>query len=213
MLFSVSTFIGIMSFVSFLIGIFTKEVVGLEMAILCQLTYLSLFFFQGTLELPFFALKGLVYSTGYNLPLADLKFQTLDQNPPQSFTLDFNPRSFTENFNLMIELYILPLIAVIPLILISMINLFRLGHKWITFFLGEIMFFCVMFNFQYLLFGMITFYQDGRDVKNYESLMLIWFGFTCTVMSIIGLIFKPEFYQNLRMVFKYKEKILAKKIS
>jgi hypothetical protein len=49
MLHSMSTAIGIMSFLAFLIGIFSKEVVGLEMAMLCQFTYLSLFFFQGTL--------------------------------------------------------------------------------------------------------------------------------------------------------------------
>jgi hypothetical protein len=47
--------IGLMSFFAFLIGIFTKEVVGLEMTMLCQFVYISLFYFEGTLELPFFA--------------------------------------------------------------------------------------------------------------------------------------------------------------
>jgi hypothetical protein len=73
-LYRLSTAIGIWSFLAFFIGIFTKEVVGLETALLCQFTYLSLFFFKDTLELPFFALKGLIYSTGYNLPLADMNF-------------------------------------------------------------------------------------------------------------------------------------------
>jgi hypothetical protein len=73
-LFHLSTAIGIWSFLTFFIGIFTKEIVGLEIVLLCQFTYLSLFFFKDTLELPFFALKGLIYSTGYNLPLADMNF-------------------------------------------------------------------------------------------------------------------------------------------
>ena len=45
MLHSMSTAVGVMSFLAFLIGIFSKEVVGLEMAMLCQFTYLSLLFF------------------------------------------------------------------------------------------------------------------------------------------------------------------------
>jgi hypothetical protein len=208
MLHSLSTAIGIMSFLAFVIGIFTKEVVGLEMAMLCQFTYLSLFFFQGTLELPFFALKGLQYSTGYNLPLADMNFQTLDQNPPQSFALGFDPRTFSNNFNLMTAFYILPLVAVIPFIFlkakcIRKISMIELGHKWVDLLLGEIMLFCVLFNFQYLLFSMIAFYQDGRDVKNYGSSMIIWLGMVCTVLSFLGLIFKPEIYGNFRTAFQY----------
>jgi hypothetical protein len=37
--------IGLMSFVAFIIGIFSKELVGLEMAMLCQFAYISLFYF------------------------------------------------------------------------------------------------------------------------------------------------------------------------
>ena len=218
MLHSLSTAIGIMSFLAFVVGIFTKEVVGLEMAMLCQFTYLSLFFFQGTLELPFFALKGLQYSTGYNLPLADMNFQTLDQNPPQSFALGFDPRTFSNNFNLMTALYVLPLVAVIPFIFlkakcIRKISMIELGHKWVDLLLGEIMLFCVLFNLQSLLFGMIAFYQDGRDVKNYGSSMIICLGMVCTVFSFIGLIFKPEIYGNFRMVFRYNDDLIPEVIA
>ena len=148
----VATVIGIMSFLAFLIGIFTKEVVGLEMAMLCQFTYISLFFFQDTLELPFFALKGLVYSTGYNLPLADLNYKELDQNPPQSFTLGFDPRTMSSNFNLMAVFYLLPLVMVIPFIplkakCVRKISMIELGNKWVDLLLGEIMLFSTLFNF------------------------------------------------------------------
>lgn len=166
------------------------------MAMLCQFTYLSLFFFRNSLDLPFFALKGLIYSAGYNLPLSDMNFLTLDQNPPQSFTLGFDPRTFSNNFNMMTALYIVPLIAVIPFIFlkakcIRRISIIEFGHKWVDLLLGEIMLFCVLFNFQYLLFGMITFYQDGRDIKNYGSSMIIWLGMACTVLSFVGFIFRP----------------------
>ncbi len=196
MLHSLATGIGILSFVAFLVGIFTKEVVGLEMAMLCQFTYLSLFFFQGTLELPFFALKGLSFATGYNLPLADMNFQTLSQNPPQSFALGFDPRTFSSNFNLMTALYVLPLVAVIPFIplkakCIRRISMIELGHKWMDLLLGEIMFFNVMFNLQSLLMGTVEFYEDGRNSGNYASSMMIWFGVFCTICSFLGLIFKP----------------------
>ena len=212
MLHSLATAISIMSFLAFVIGIFTKEVVGLEMVMLCQFTYISLFFFQGTLELPFFALKGLAYSTGYNLPLADLNYQVLDQNPPQSFALGFDPRTFSNNFNLMTVLYILPLVMVIPFIplkakCIRKISMIELGHKWVDLLLGEIMLFCVLFNFQYLLFGMIAFYQDGRDTKSYASSMIIWLGMVCTVLSFLGLVFKPEIYGNFRTVFRYNSEL------
>jgi hypothetical protein len=205
---SLSTGIGILSFVAFLVGIFTKEVVGLEMAMLCQFTYLSLFFFRDTLELPFFALKGLSFATGYNLPLADMDFQTLEQNPPQTFTLGFDPRTFSDNFNLMTALYVLPLVAVIPFIplkakCIRKISMIELGHKWVDLLLGEIMLFCVLFNWQYLLFGMIAFYRDGRDITNYGSSMIIWLGMACTVLSFMGLVFKPEIYGNFRTCFRY----------
>jgi hypothetical protein len=218
MLDSLATGIGILSFVAFLIGIFTKEVVGLEMAMLCQFTYLSLFFFQGTLELPFFALKGLSFAAGYNMPLADMDFQTLDQNPPQSFVLGFDPRTFSNNFNLMTGLYVLPLVAVIPFIplkakCVRKISMIELGHKWVDLLLGEVLLFCVLFNLQYLLFGMIAFYRDGRDVMNYGSSMIIWLGMACTVLSFVGLVFKPEIYGNFRMVFRYNDDLLHEVIA
>ena len=39
--------IGLMSFFALVIGIFTKELVGLEMVMLCQFAYISLFYFEG----------------------------------------------------------------------------------------------------------------------------------------------------------------------
>ena len=208
MLNKIATVIGIMSFLAFLIGIFTKEVAGLEMAMLCQFTYLSLFFCQGTLPLPFFALKGLQYSTGYNLPLADMNYQVLNQNPPQSFTLGFDPRTFWNNFNLMTALYILPIVAVIPFIplkakCVRKISLIELGNKWVDLLMGEIILFSVLFNFQYLMFGLIAFYRDGRDITNYASSTAISLGLLCTVCSFVGLLFKPEIYGNFRTAFRY----------
>lgn len=44
-----SVAIGLMSFFAFIIGLFTKELVGLEMAMLCQFAYISLFYFEGIL--------------------------------------------------------------------------------------------------------------------------------------------------------------------
>jgi hypothetical protein len=96
----------------------------------------------------------------------------------------------------MTALYILPLIAVIPFIFlkakcIRKISMTELGHKWVDLLLGEIMLFCVLFNFQYLLFGMIAFYQDGRDIKSYTSSMIICLSNLCTVLSFLGFVFKP----------------------
>ncbi len=102
----------------------------------------------------------------------------------------------------MIELYTLILIAVIAFILVNMIKPIKLLEDWISLLLGDIMLFCVLFNFQYFFFGMISFYQDGRDVNNLESSIIIWFGFTCTVLSLIGIILKPEVYKRLRMAFE-----------
>jgi hypothetical protein len=204
----VATAIGILSFLAFLIGIFTKEVAGLEMAMLCQFAYISLFFFEGSLQLPFFALKGLGYSTGYNLPLSDMNFKVLDQNPHQSFTLGFDPRTFWNNFNLMVILYVLPLIAVIPFIplkakCVRKKSMIELGNKWVDLLLGEIMLFCTLFNFQYLMFCLIAFYRDGRDITNYASSTVLSLGLFCTVCSVLGLIFKPEIYGNFRTAFRY----------
>ena len=208
LLHSLSTAIGILSFVAFVVGIFTKEVVGLEMAMLCQFAYLSLFFFQGTLELPLFALKGLLYSTGYNLPLADLPYTLTDNSPPQALVLGFDTRTFSHNFNLMTVLYVLPLLAVIPFIplkakCVRKISVIELGHKWVDLLLGEIILFCVLFNLQYLVFGTVVFYRDGRDTANYSSSMMVWWGLLCTVCSCAGLVLKPEIYGNFRTVFKY----------
>jgi hypothetical protein len=204
----VATAIGILSFLAFLIGIFTKEVAGIEMAMLCQFAYISLFFFEGPLQLPFFALKGLSYSTGYNLPLSDMNFKVIEQNPPQSFTLGFDPRTFWNNFNFMTILYILPLVAVIPFIPLKAKcfrkkSMIELGNKWVDLLLGEIMLFCTLFNFQYLLFGLIAFYRDGRDITNYASSTSLALGLFCTVCSFAGLIFKPEIYGNFRTAFRY----------
>jgi hypothetical protein len=93
-------------------------------------------------------------------------------------------------------LYILPLILVIPFIplkakCIRKISMIEMGHKWVDLFLGEIMLYCVLFNYQYLLFGLIEFYQDGRNTKSYASSMIIWYGVLCTICSFLGLIFKP----------------------
>ena len=204
----VANIVGIMSFLAFLIGIFTKEVAGLEMAMLCQFAYLSLFFIQDTLPLPFFALKGLGYSTGYNLPLSDMNYKVLNQNPPQSFTLGFDPRTFWNNFNLMTALYVLPLVAVVPFVplkakCVRKISMIELGSKWVDLLLGEVMLLSVLFNFQYLMFGLIAFYRDGRDVTNYASSTAISLGLFCTVCSFVGLVFKPEIYGNFRTAFRY----------
>lgn len=144
------------------------------MAMLCQFAYISLFYYEGILELPLFALKSLVFSTGYNLPLADTTY-TLNQNdPPQSFALGFDATTFSNNFNLMSLLYVLPLLFVIPFIpmkakCIRKLSWIEMGHKWVDLLLGEIMLYIVLFNLQYFLFGLIVFYQDGGNTKNYVS--------------------------------------------
>jgi len=168
------------------------------MAMLTQFTYISLFYFDGTLELPLFALKSLVYSTGYNLQSWSDKttFTLTDNNPPQSLTLDFDTMTFSHNFNLMALLYLLPLIAVIPFIpmkakCVRKLSMIELGHKWVDLLLGEIMLYIVLFNLQYFLFGTIVFYQDGRNVKEYLSSMIVSFGGLITLVSVIGLILKP----------------------
>ena len=163
---------------------------------LCQFTYISLFYFDGTLQLPLFALKSLVFSTGYNLQWSDLSYTQIDQNPPQSLTLDFDVMTLSHNFNLMSLLYVLPLILVIPFIpmkakCIRKLSMIEMGHKWVDLLLGEIMLYILLFNLQYFLFGMIVFYQDGRNVKEYLSSMIVSFGGLMTVCSVFGLILKP----------------------
>jgi hypothetical protein len=37
------------------------------MAMLSQFAYISLMYYQGTLDLPFYILKYLIYSNGYNI--------------------------------------------------------------------------------------------------------------------------------------------------
>lgn len=69
------------------------------------------------------------------------------------------------------------------------------------------MLFCVLFNFQYLLFGLVVFYRDGRNTKNYASSMMVWWGVLCTLASFLGLIFKPEIYGNFRTVFKFNTEL------
>jgi hypothetical protein len=118
----------------------------------------------------------------------------------------------------MTALYVLPLVAVIPFIplkakCIRKISMIELGHKWVDLLLGEIMLFCVLFNWQYLLFGMIAFYRDGRDITNYGSSMIIWLGMACTLLSFVGLVFKPEIYGNFRMAFRYNDDLLHEVIA
>ena len=60
----------------------------------------------------------------------------------------------------MTALYVLPLVAVIPFIplkakCIRKISMIELGHKWVDLLLGEIMLFCVLFNWQYLMMGTV----------------------------------------------------------
>jgi hypothetical protein len=205
--------IGLMSFFAFLIGIFTKEVVGLEMAMLCQFVYLSLFYFEGTIELPFFALKSLVYSTGYNIAFEGT-YEQLSVDPPQSLTLGYDATTFSNNFNVMTVLYILPLVIVIPFIplkakCIRKLSMIELGHKWVDLLLGEIYLYGVLFNFQFFLFSLVVFYRDGRNTLNYASCMICWFGAFCTLCSFLGLVFKPEIYGNFRTAFKYNSELRA----
>ncbi len=179
---------------------------------LCQFVYISLFYFEGTLELPLFALKSLLYSTGYNIPWTEVNYSLNTNNPPQSLTLGFDVRTFSHNFNLMALLYILPLLCVIPFIplkakCIRKLSMIELGHKWVDLLLGEIMLFIVLFNFQYFLMGLIVFYQDGRNLKDYMSSMTIVFGGLCTICSFLGLIFKPEIYGNFRTAFRFDNEL------
>jgi hypothetical protein len=98
-----------------LVGIFTKEVVGLEMAMLCQFAYTSLFYYEGTMQLPYYAMRSLCFATGYNIEY-DSEYTLQSDNPPQSRAMDLDPTTFSSNFNLMTILYILPLVIVIPFI-------------------------------------------------------------------------------------------------
>lgn len=198
-----------MSFFAFIIGIFTKEVIGLEMVMLCQFVYISLFYFKGTLELPFFALKSLIYSTGYNTGFEG-SYQQMEVNPPQSLVLSYDTTTFSNNFNIMAVLYVLPLLIVIPFIplkakCIRKLTMIELGNKWVDLLLGEINLYGVLFNYQYFLFSLIVFYRDGRNSFNYPSSMIIWTGGFFTLCSFIGLILKPEIYGNFRSVFKYNK--------
>jgi hypothetical protein len=187
-----------LSFVAFLIGIFTKELVGLEMVMLCQFVYLSLFYYQGILELPLFSLRSLLYSTGYNIPWSEAgtNYALINNDPPQSLTLDFDARTFSHNFNLMGMLYVLPLLFVSPFILmkakcIRKLSMVEMGHKWVDLLLGEMMLYIVLFNLQYFLMGVVVFYQDGRNTKEYLSSMIVSLGGLCTVLSLLGLVFRP----------------------
>lgn len=141
-------------------------------------------------------------------------YSLTDTDPPQSLTLGFDPVTFSNNFNLMSLLYLLPLIAVIPFVplkakCVRRLSIIEMGHKWVDLFLGEIYLFMTLFNYQYFLFSLIVYYQDGRNVKNYGSTMIIWIGGLVTLCTFIGLVFKPEIYGNFRTVFRYNKEIMS----
>ena len=201
---------------AFFIGIFTKELVGLEMVMLCQFTYLSLFYFEGILQLPYYSLSALELSTGFNTKSGTWYTLTAN-NPPQSRVLDFDPLTFSNNFNFGVLLYIVPLIAILPFIplkakCIRKLSMIELGHKWVDLLLGEIYLSFVLFNFQFLMFSIVNYYADERGALDYLSLMFIPLSLTVTVLSFLGLIFKPEIYGNFRTSFRFDIESIAENV-
>ena len=93
-------------------------------------------------------------------------------------------------------LYVLPLIALIPFIpfkakCVRKLSYIEMGHKWVDLLLGEILLYVVLFNYQYFLFNLITFYWDGRNTDDYASTMIVIIGGLTTFLSFVGLVVKP----------------------
>ena len=92
-------------------------------------------------------------------------------------------------------LYIIAFLAVIPFIPIKAkcvrkLSWIELGHKWVDLFLGEILLSIVLFNYQYFILNVVTYFNDGRNTTNYGSIMVVLIGGLATISSFLGLIFK-----------------------
>lgn len=99
-----SNFLAIVSLVIMAMGMFGKELVALEQAILCQSVYLLLSFYEGQLTLPMVTLNGLRYSSGLHFTSEPIK---LSQN--QNYIMGVDTSSFIKNFNFNLLSYLLPL--------------------------------------------------------------------------------------------------------
>ncbi len=172
-------------------GIFGKELVGLDQAILCQHVFFLLLFDRGKLTLPLLALSGLRYSTGVhfeNSPIA------LSQG--QSYVLQLDSSSFLYNFNLNLAVYALPLVISFFILLYKLRYkhlpaLRDLAQQTYEVMMGETVLYLAMFNFSGLIAYAYLFYCSSPKSMEYYDNAAVATAVIVTLFALFNFFAKP----------------------
>ena len=182
-------------------GIFGKELVGLDQAILCQHVFILVLFYKGKLTLPLLALSGLRYSTGMHF---EDSLITLSQG--QSYVLQLDSSSFLYNFNLNLAAYALPLVVSFFILLYKLRYkhlpaLRDLAQQTYEVIMGETIFYLAMFNLSGLIAYAYLYYASPKSTEYYDN-AAVAIAVIITLFALFNFFVKPEIVGMFRSAFK-----------
>ena len=155
----------------------------------------------GTMYLPFYYLKELKYSSGFNYPFLD---SPLSFDPPHAYILGLSTSYFSSNFNLMSILYFIPLIM-----LIIYLCKFRTEENFVKSYIlnnkidktFDKCLYVMLFNFIFLVNSSMMFFKfgDTTDTASW-ALSIVFLVYSLVMMLLLRVFFSCSY--RFRKLFK-----------
>jgi hypothetical protein len=194
--------LAVLSWGIFFIAIPSIKLAGLEQLFVMQFAWINLVFLPSPYPPTYAAASPLKYCSGYAIANGDLSFEMNRNYQPEHFNID--TRHFTNNFNLVMFLYLFPLVLVVIFKILSKTEktesykekaLERMEF-WI-----EMTMYGVMANLVGLTIYSLIFFTGGES-NHPASIFLILLSLAITVGTFIVFFFSPDPFQRFRYSFK-----------
>lgn len=191
--------LAVLSWGTFFIAIPSIKLAGLEQLFVMQFAWINLAFLPSPYPPTYAAASPLKYSSGYAVANGDLSLEMNRNYQPEHFTID--TRHFTNNFNLVLILYLFPLLmAVIFKVLSKTENYKEKAVERMEFWI-EMTMYGVMANLVGLTIYSCVFFTGGES-GHPASIFVILLSLTITVCTLIFFFFYPDPFQRFRYSFK-----------
>ncbi len=164
-----------------------------------QFAWINLVFLPSPYPPTYASASPLKYCSGYAVANGDLSFEMNRNYQPEHFTID--TRHFTNNFNLVLILYLLPLLLVVIFKILSKTENYKDKAVERMEFWIEMTMYGVMANLVGLTIYAGIFFTGGES-NHPASIFFIFLSFTITLCTFIKFFFCPDPFQRFRYSFK-----------
>ncbi len=164
-----------------------------------QFAWINLVFLPSPYPPTYASASPLKYCSGYAVANGDLSFEMNRNYQPEHFTID--TRHFTNNFNLVLILYLLPLLLVVIFKILSKTENYKDKAVERMEFWIEMTMYGVMANLVGLTIYAGIFFTGGES-NHPASISLIFLSLAITIGILIVFFFCPDPFQRFRYSFK-----------